>query len=61
MVGIVVVGILVCICGSSIKTDKITDTKYKVSVSNKVSLTEFYQKYEVIEQNGQIFTVREIN
>ena len=35
------------------------ETHYKVSVSNDVSLAEFYEHYEVIEQNGLIFTVKE--
>ena len=35
------------------------ETQYKVTVSDKVSMTEFYEHYEVIEQDGKIFTVRE--
>ena len=59
VVGVVTIGIFVCLFCSSIKTDEIIDTKYKVTISDEVSMTEFYEKYEVIEQNGQIFTVRE--
>jgi pyruvate/oxaloacetate carboxyltransferase len=42
-----------------LKTDKILDTKYEVTISDEVLLTEFYEKYEVISQNDKIFTVRE--
>lgn len=32
---------------------------YKVTISEEVSMTEFLEHYEVIEQDGKIFTVRE--
>jgi hypothetical protein len=35
------------------------ETQYKVTVSDEVSMTEFYEHYEVIEQDGKIFTIRE--
>jgi uncharacterized membrane protein YagU involved in acid resistance len=35
------------------------ETQYKITVSDEVSLTEFYERYEVIDQDGKIFTVRE--
>lgn len=35
------------------------ETQYKVTISDSVSMTEFYEHYEVIEQEGKIFTVRE--
>lgn len=35
------------------------ETRYDVIVSENVSMTEFYEKYEIIEQNGKIFTIRE--
>ena len=35
------------------------ETQYKVTISDEVSMTEFYERYEVIEQDGKIFTVRE--
>ena len=33
--------------------------EYNVIISDEVSLTEFNEKYEIIEQNGKIYTVRE--
>ena len=35
------------------------ETRYEVSVDDTVSMQEFYEKYEVIEQRGKIFVVRE--
>lgn len=35
------------------------ETQYKVTISDEVSMAEFYEHYEVIEQDGKIFTVRE--
>lgn len=35
------------------------ETQYKVTISDSVSMTEFYEHYEVIDQEGKIFTVRE--
>jgi ABC-type uncharacterized transport system permease subunit len=35
------------------------ETHYKVIVDESVSMTEFNEKYEVLEQEGKIYTVRE--
>ncbi len=35
------------------------ETQYRVTISDEVLLTEFYEHYEVIDQDGKIFTVRE--
>ena len=35
------------------------ETQYQVTISDEVLMTEFYEHYEVIEQDGKIFTVRE--
>lgn len=34
-------------------------TQYKVIVSNEVPFVDFYEKYEIIEQDGEIYTIRE--
>lgn len=34
-------------------------TEYEVQISPEVSMLEFTDKYEIIEQRGQIFVVRE--
>lgn len=36
-----------------------TIIRYEVTVDDSVSLTEFYENYNVIEQRGQIFVVEE--
>ena len=33
--------------------------KYKVTISEEVSMTEFYEKYEIIDVDGAIYTIRE--
>jgi len=34
-------------------------TEYKVIISDEVSMTEFNEKYKVVDQDGKIFTIRE--
>ena len=36
-----------------------TTIQYEVTIDDSVSLTEFYEHYNVIEQHGQIFVVEE--
>lgn len=50
---------IVCLIGALIKTDEIIDTEYDVIISDEVSMNEFTEKYEIIEQNGNIYTVKE--
>ena len=35
------------------------ETQYKVTTSDEVSMNEFLEKYEIIDQEGKIFTIRE--
>jgi hypothetical protein len=35
------------------------ETQYKVTISDEVSMNEFLEHYEIIDQEGKIFTVRE--
>ena len=37
------------------------ETQYKVIISDEVSMNEFLERYEIIDQEGKIYTVREIN
>ena len=34
-------------------------TEYKVTIDDSVSMNEFMDKYEIINQEGKIYTVRE--
>lgn len=36
------------------------ETHYKVLISDEVSMNEFLEQYEIIDQEGKIFTVREV-
>lgn len=46
------------ICGCLIPEDKY-ETHYQVTADNSVSMNEFQNKYEIIEVEGKIYTVRE--
>lgn len=35
------------------------ETQYKVTVSDKVSMNEFLERYELIDQEGKVYVVRE--
>lgn len=34
-------------------------TQYEVLISDEVNFNEFYQKYEIIEQRGEIYVIQE--
>jgi hypothetical protein len=36
------------------------ETHYKVTISDEVSMKEFLERYEIVDQDGKIFTVREV-
>lgn len=57
--GIVVGGICSIIAGALFETPIAFENQYKVTISDEVSMNEFTNKYEVIEQEGRIYTVRE--
>ena len=40
-------------------TDELSHVEYKVIVSDEVSFTDFMEKYEILDQEGQIYTVKE--
>ena len=46
------------ICGCLIPEKKL-ETRYQVTVDDSVSINEFQNKYEIIEVEGKIYTVRE--
>lgn len=52
--------ILVAIgCGITFEKPVEYTTQYKAIVSEEVSFIDFYEKYEIIEQDGEIFIIRE--
>ena len=54
----VVCVVLFIVCGCLIPEDKY-ETRYQVTIDNSVSINEFQNKYEIIEVEGKIYTVRE--
>lgn len=50
--------ILTIICGCLIPKDEY-ETRYQVTVDDSVSMNEFQDKYEIIEIEGKIYTVKE--
>lgn len=55
---LVIGGALSIICGCLIPEYKY-ETRYQVTVDNSVSMNEFQDKYEIIEVEGKIYTVKE--
>lgn len=56
----ITVGLIISIPAAKTTVDPIEyETLYKVTIDDSVSMTEFNEKYEVIEQEGKIYTVRE--
>ena len=55
---LVIGGALSIICGCLIPEYKY-ETRYQVTVDDSVSMNEFQDKYEIIEMEGKIYTVRE--
>ena len=45
--------------GYSCGGDKILETQYQVMFDDSISINEIYDKYEVIDQQGRIFTIKE--
>ena len=45
--------------GAVFRTPTAYETQYKVTISEEVTMAEFLEHYEVIDQDGKIFTVRE--
>lgn len=37
------------------------EPQYKVTISDEVTMTDFLEKYEIVETEGKIYTVREIS
>lgn len=55
---LVVCVVLFIVCGCLIPEDKY-ETRYQVTVDDSVSMNEFQNKYEIIEVEGKIYTVKE--
>lgn len=47
------------ICANSLPTKY--ETQYKVTISDEVQMNDFLEHYEIVSQEGKIYTVRERN
>ena len=43
------------VCGTPVEYE----TRYKVTIDDSVSMNEFLDKYEILDQEGKIYTVKE--
>lgn len=59
--GILVSVLLGVLFGSIEATPIEYETQYKVIISDEVSMNDFLSEYEIIDQEGKIYTVRERN
>ena len=61
-VGIVIALALAAFMGVVSETGALTEfeTHYKVTISDEVSMNEFLERYEIVDQDGKIFIVREV-
>lgn len=53
-----IVGMVGSLGGTPSKTD-ISYIEYKVTIDDSVSMNKFLDKYEIIDQEGKIYTVKE--
>lgn len=57
----IVASIVVSGLGDTLNKNSINHIEYKVTIDDTVSMTEFMDKYEILDQEGKIYTVRERN
>ena len=50
---------LLCAIMSVHETDIVDHIEYKVTIDDSVSMNEFLDKYEILDQEGKIYTVKE--
>lgn len=51
--------LLTCSAGIVYKTQGERVSEYKVTISDTVSFKDLYEKYEIVKQEGEIYTIRE--
>ena len=62
--GIIIIGVLISIffgmlIGYGAQEPTKHETRYKITISDDVPMNEFLERYEIISQEGKIYTVRE--
>ena len=58
-IGLICGLLLGAIMGDISSTPKKSETHYKVLISDEVSMNEFLGHYEIVDQEGKIYTVKE--
>lgn len=53
-------GMFGCLMGTRLERPVAYETRYKVTISDDVSMTDFLEKYEIVSTEGKIYTVREV-
>lgn len=56
---LIAASIIVGSLGGTDSSTKIDYIEYKVTIDDSVSMNEFLDKYEIIDQEGKIYTVKE--
>ena len=56
---LVVVSVVVMTLTLSSNRNSINHVEYKVTIDDSVSMNEFLDKYEILDQEGKIYTVKE--
>ena len=59
LIGIIGGMVFGCSFGILFETPTVYETYYKVTIDDSVSMNEFLDKYEILNQEGKIYTVRE--
>ena len=59
VLGIILAGISASIAYGVTTTPTSYETHYKVTIDDSVSMNDFLDKYEILDQEGKIYTVKE--
>ena len=54
-----IVTIVAIAFGSNANKNSIHHMEYKVTINDSVKMNDFFEQYEIIDQEGKIYTVRE--
>lgn len=55
----IIASMVVGCLGGTTNKNSINHIEYKVTIDDSVSMNEFLDKYEILDQEGKIYTVRE--
>lgn len=59
LLSLLIGGIFGTILGAGLAVPSEYETQYKITISDEVSMNDFIDRYEIVEQNGRLYTVRE--